>query len=64
MKEIMKREDVVEQMVEFELEHIEWDTVADILENGCLGVTNYSDEDLKAYYKDFFDEDIEFEREA
>ena len=64
MKKIMKREDVVEQMVEFELEHIEWDTVADILEEGCLGVTNYSDEDLKTYYKDYFDEDIEIEKEA
>ena len=64
MNKIMKREDVVEQMVEFELEHIEWDTVADILENGCLGVTNYSDEDLKTYYKDYFDEDIEIEKEA
>lgn len=61
MKKIMKRKDVVEQMVEFELEHIEWDTVADILEEGCLGVTNYSDEDLIAFYKDYFDEDIEFE---
>ena len=60
MKNIMKREDVVEQMVEFELENIDWDAVADILENGCLGVANYSDEDLKTYYKDFFDEDIEF----
>ena len=64
MNKIIKREDVVEHMVEFELEHIEWDTVADILEDGCLGITNYSDEDLKAYYKDYFGEDIEFEIEA
>lgn len=29
MKNIMKREDVVEQMVEFEVENIEWEEVAE-----------------------------------
>lgn len=58
MSKIMKRDDVVSALLEAEYDLIEWDTVRDILLDGCSGISNYDDTELIENYNFFFDESI------
>lgn len=54
----MTREDAIEKVVEAEYDSTEWDTMASILRYGCLGVENFSDEELTDAHFNYFDEEL------
>lgn len=54
----MTREDAIEKVVEAEYDSTEWDTMASILRYGCLGVENFTDEELVDAHFNYFDEEL------
>ena len=52
------RDEVVEKLTEYSFDNIDWDFVADILEYGCKGYANFTNEELIEEWEAFFEEDI------
>tara|TARA_Y100000590_G_C15673004_1_gene996954 strand:+ start:198 stop:422 length:225 start_codon:yes stop_codon:yes gene_type:complete len=51
------REQVIETLVEIEYDTIELSEIRDILENGCRGYKEFSDEELVESFREWFDDD-------
>jgi hypothetical protein len=54
----MKREDVEKMLCDRELDAIDWDTVYNILMEGCRGYENMDIVELAEQYKNYFNEEI------
>ena len=54
----MTRENAIDEVVEAEYDSTEWDTMASILRHGCLGVEDFTDEELAEAFFYYFDEEL------
>lgn len=52
------RDKVVEELTNFQFDNIDWDVVADILEHGCKGYANFTNQELIEEWEFLFEEDI------
>lgn len=52
------RDKVVEELTNFEFDSIDWDVVAYILEHGCKGYANFTNQELIEEWEFLFEEDI------
>ena len=52
------RDKVVEELTNFEFDSIDWDVVAHILEHGCKGFANFTNQELIEEWEFLFEEDI------
>lgn len=55
----MTRDELVEKLTDREYGAIEWESIWEILKNGCIGYDNMDDETLKEWHKNYFDQEVE-----
>ena len=52
------RDEVIEELTEYNFDNINWNVVADILEYGCKGYANFTNEELVEEWEFLLEERI------
>ena len=46
----MTKGDKIEKLIQYDIDRMDWETVMEILDEGCQGYSNMSDDEINGYY--------------